>query len=326
MRSGALKRAAVLLTLPALFASSPSRLFHPGPPPGSGAAFVAVSTTSNGKGLYSPDGITWSNTTLPSISLAAVTWCKGAGLYIAVGSNGTLTTSPDGKAWTDRSGTLPNGVSTTWRGITANATTCVAVGTDGGGNGWVASSTDGITWTGSAPNAAWLDGRTVCWDGTNFIAAGTSGPTRVVTSPDGNTWSLSSTGFATATGNAIACTASLAVLTRGSTTIATSANHGSTWTARTVLPFAAWNGTYAVAVSGGTFCVVDSTTQSSTSTDGITWSTAGVKSNGSPVGFTSGLGLFVLGQASNIQTSPDGLTWTTRSTAAGSWTLAFKSG
>jgi hypothetical protein len=153
-----------------------------------GNKFVAVGTA--GSVIYSFDGIVW--TAVPGgvgtiQTLWSVTWSPALGLYVTVGGNGEIWTSPDGLAWTQQSvGVFNELESVTWSpalGI------FVAVGLADPLTfaETVVTSPDGITWTAqvSVPGFG-NDLLAVTWGKGMFVAVG---PTGVInTSPDGITW------------------------------------------------------------------------------------------------------------------------------------------
>jgi Big-like domain-containing protein len=166
----------------------------------------------------SDDGVTWTPSSAAPISgrtLNGVIWAGTQ--FVAVG-NGTILTSPDGVAWTDRTaGTgaalrsvawtgskllavgdvalaSPDGVQwrpaanggTSWTGITWTGSQFVEVGSTGA----IRTSPDGASWVSRATQPMPLDA--VTWTGTQLVAVGGPGPAGspgyVVTSPDGVTW------------------------------------------------------------------------------------------------------------------------------------------
>lgn len=70
----------------------------------------------------------------------SVTYFEAAGLFVAVGTGGTIQTSPDGATWTSRSAGI--GYVGTFQRVRAIGDHVFAVGTDGA----IQFSTDGITW------------------------------------------------------------------------------------------------------------------------------------------------------------------------------------
>jgi hypothetical protein len=219
----------------------------------------------------------------------------GAGLYVAVGSNGTVITSPDGLVWTSRRATdtaspglgavvyaagqfvavgsareiltSPDGI--TWMsrtdpltmgglaGIAYGAGRYVAVGYASSG---AAVSSDGITWTPVDPGAATL--YAITFAGGRFVAVGDQGT--ILTSTDGLSYVPRSSGTQQGL-DGIAFGASTYVAVGPNGTCLTSPD-GATWTPRT-LPSAvgaktvAFGGTSFVAVGNGIY----------TSPDGVNW-------------------------------------------------------
>jgi hypothetical protein len=97
-------------------------------------------------------------------------------LLVAVGTNGTIVTSPDAVDWSIQdSGTTANLTGITWTG-----TRFVAV-TD---NSLVLTSPDAITWS-SQDSGTSIALRDVAWSGTGFVAVGFNG---IISSPDGVNW------------------------------------------------------------------------------------------------------------------------------------------
>jgi len=105
----------------------------------SGFGTTFISGVTHGDGLYvavgssgtlttSPDGITWTTRTSGFGSTQIFGVTHGDGLYVAVGSSGVLTTSPDGITWTSRT----SGFGTTSiLGVTYGDGLYVAVGESG---------------------------------------------------------------------------------------------------------------------------------------------------------------------------------------------------
>jgi photosystem II stability/assembly factor-like uncharacterized protein len=107
-------------------------------------------------------------------------------LFVSVGGSLTVSTSPDGLAWTPRA--LPAGVDSLGA-VVGSGSKWVAVGR----NGSIASSSDGATWTNRSLNTgAFTTLNRVIWTGTQFVAAGESG--LLVTSPDGDNWTIRTVG------------------------------------------------------------------------------------------------------------------------------------
>src|SRR5258708_38277307 len=126
-----------------------------------------------------------SRTTGTTNALNGVAWSGTQ--FVAVGSGGTILTSPDGTTWTSRTldtstflGAFLQG--TFLQGVTWSGTQFVAVGS----GGTVLTSPDGITWTSHFSQGATNILYGVAWSGTQFVAVGSVGTIR--TSPYGITW------------------------------------------------------------------------------------------------------------------------------------------
>ena len=109
-----------------------------------------------------------------------------AGLYIAISSGASsaatsIATSPNGTTWTTRAATAAS----TWRKIVCSSTTCVMVSAAG----LVNYTTTATTWLSATPSAAnaWQD-VTYSPELKLFVAVASTGTDRVMTSPDGITW------------------------------------------------------------------------------------------------------------------------------------------
>lgn len=126
----------------------------------------------------SPDGLTWTERTLPSTA----NWIDvayGNGVFTAIAYNDSkAATSTDGITWAAR--TLP--ATLNWQAITYGNSTFVAIAT---GSSSAATSTDGITWTaGVLPtNTTWVD---IIFHNGYFVAVSTS--TACAISTNGIIW------------------------------------------------------------------------------------------------------------------------------------------
>lgn len=171
----------------------------------------------------------------------------------------------------------------------------------------------------SAANNNW---QSVAYGNNLFVAVANSGlGNRVMTSPDGITWTLLSLTPDDAWGG-IAYANNLFVATAGSAII--SSPDGITWTRVTVPPrswtgIAYGNNTWVTTAASGT-----TTEQVLTSSDAITWVVQQASAASVWRGLTYGNGLFVAvgsAPAGQVMTSPDGITWTARTSAAiNTWT------
>ena len=145
------------------------------------ASTTSISTTDN-------NGV-WTARTTPNRAFIAL--AESSDRIVCIANNGTGGTpgmiySTNGTLWIDAT----TRVDQNWNDLACDGTTFVAVG-----DGYVATTTDGITWT--ARTAAWTtDMLHVIWDAKNsqFLAngAGSAGE-YFMTSPDGITWSAGST-------------------------------------------------------------------------------------------------------------------------------------
>ncbi len=187
--------------------------------------FIAVGNA--GAVLTSADGVTWaSHASGTANELHGITHDNG--LFVAVGRNGTILTSTDGISWTSRS----SGTTSYLKSVTYGSGTFVAVGnlssnvltsTDGvtwasrdlpvpyslnfdaivyangtfvavGDAGYVATSSDGITWSVSS-TSTYLNLRAVTYANGTFVVVANNGV--ILTSSDAVTWASR----ASATGN-----------------------------------------------------------------------------------------------------------------------------
>lgn len=144
----------------------------------------------NNKLMTSPDGITWTSRTASVGNFwNSVCWSAELGLFVAVAVNGSgdrVMTSSDGITWTTRASAADyNWFSVCW---SAELSLFVAITQ---GYSVVMTSSDGINWTSrniSAPANNW---NSVCWSPELglFVSVANSGTgNRVMTSPDGTTW------------------------------------------------------------------------------------------------------------------------------------------
>ncbi len=150
----------------------------------------------NGTIITSPDGLNWNQ---PSSGTAAnlADVEYAAGQYVIAGWNGTLLTSPNGSTWTAQaSGTAAN-----LYDLAYGAGTWVAVGA----GGTILTSPNGVNW-GAAASGTTYDPYDIIYDGCQFVASG-AGST-ILTSPDGANWAPDASGstaglFGLAAGNGV---------------------------------------------------------------------------------------------------------------------------
>jgi hypothetical protein len=145
----------------------------------------------NGRIATSPDGETWT-IQFTGIEGSLNGITYGNGCFIAVGEDGVILSSADGVVWMLRT----SGNSNSLNSVTYGNGTFVAVGTQG----TVLTSTDGMAWTSRIPENYvwtydWLDG--VTYGNGTFVAVGGgvlngNMSSIILTSPDGVTWSSQS--------------------------------------------------------------------------------------------------------------------------------------
>jgi hypothetical protein len=199
-------------------------------------------------------------------------------------------------------GTMPalTGTNTYMRMAFGNGVFC-AVGKTAA---WIATSTDGLTWTqNNIASAAWSD---IVFGNGMFIATSITNTT-FYKSTDGVTWT---TGTFPTVVRTLSWTGTQFVALTGTAAVYTSPD-GLTWTTRTGSAALVWaysannGGNTIIATSGGSAAIGRSTD------GGVTWGTAVVgAASWGPVGY--GNGMFLL-QASNgwSARSADGITWAT---------------
>ena len=273
--------------------------------------FVCVASTYAGSNvspvLISSNGITWTGTNgpVPVGEWRAVTYGEvgGSGLFVAVASS-QIMTSPDGANWTVRS------IAGFERSVTYGNGMFVAVG-----NGaW--ASPDGISWSYGKSNLTSVTYGMVQGSGL-FVAVANEGRDRVMTSPDGITWTARSapigTWSAVTYGEVGGSGLFVAVARSGTNRIMTSPD-GITWTAQSS-PNMGWE---SVTYGNGIFVVIN-TSYIVTSHDGTNWWTMQVAPGNddwwTAVTYAEDKGLFIAvarNGDNRVMTSPDGVTWTTQ--------------
>lgn len=285
-------------------------------PAWNGTVFCAVASGS-AVAITSPDGVTWTERTLPVSTLwNSVEW--DGSVFIAQGGYG-LATSPDGITWTNIAKTVGGNVDL-WSAVAQNGSIYCAVPQSAsvtadkcitrafGSNAWTIRSLSSTgNWSG------------VAWNGTVFCAI-KKGSTNCATSSDGITWT-NRTMPASRAWSAIAWNGTVFCAVAGDSsftyaTCATSAD-GITWTDRTMPSTIGWQ---VIIWNGTVFCAAGyNSNVCATSADGITWTGGtfpaarcfyGMAWNGTV--FSAVFTTAADGATADSYSSTDGLSWTLR--------------
>lgn len=152
-----------------------------------------------------------------------------------------------------------------------------------------------------------------------FVAVASTGTNRVMTSPDGQTWTHRSVPDGAWRGVTYGGGQFVAVGSAGTFRVMTSPD-GITWTGQSAAQANAWRD---VEYGNGRFVAVsnDGSDRVMTSTDGATWASRSAPANGW-YSLVYGNGLFAavaINGNHRVMTSPDGITWTGRPAAPGDW-------
>lgn len=153
-------------------------------------AFVAVSKPNSNMALYSTDGMTWQQTTMPSSkSWSSVTYGNGKFVAVAEGNSSVAAYSTDGITWIQTN--MPT--SAYWMSVTYGNGKFVAVTYGSDGSTVSAYSEDGITWT-QATLPILQSWHSVTYGNGKFVAVGTisAGSNYVAYSSDGINWAEAS--------------------------------------------------------------------------------------------------------------------------------------
>ena len=125
----------------------------------------------NGAILTSPDGVNWTAWTSGTSSELKGV-AHGNSLFVAVGKSGTILTSPDGVSWNQQT----SETSSELKGVAYGNSLFVAVGDDG----TILTSPDGVSWTArTSGTSSELKG--VAYGNSLFVAVGKDGT--ILTSP-----------------------------------------------------------------------------------------------------------------------------------------------
>lgn len=172
-------------------------------------------------------------------------------------------------------------------------------------------SGSGFTWTASTSPTTNGIGK-IIWAGTQFVALARI--YRVITSPDGITWTNRTSSGAGVGWNALAWDGAVN-FTAASAIIKTSTDNGISWSTVTY-PL---GGAYILDIiwANGQFVGVGDSSSVATSPDGVTWTVRNSGGNGlNSVAYNGSNLLVAVGLAGRIITSSDGMAWTGRTGAS----------
>jgi hypothetical protein len=180
---------------------------------------VAVSVDGVNRVMTSTDSTSWTNRTAAAANQwVSVAWAPSLGLFAAVAADApsgsdAVMTSPDGVTWTSRTLAFNNWATIAWaedigRFVALNANEADSM---------AAYSSDGISWsTVAIPAGAWIG---LVWSSELglFVACSeqSSVPARIITSPDGITWSTDFTDDIDTDGASIAWSPELGIFVVG---------------------------------------------------------------------------------------------------------------
>jgi hypothetical protein len=270
-----------------------------------------------GKAIADANGTNWVQQSAPANQWNDVTYGE---VFVAVGENATngILTSPDGITWTAKNSPI-----SPLRGITYGNGKYVIVG----GTGKALVSSDAINWTEvNLPAARW---KSVTFGNDLFVAVSSCslnvcGQTaRIVTSPDGITWTIRSETVALAGGTeSVRPFTEVKFMDRvqkfiGLTSLSQvwNSDDGINWSASTVPTGQQWFGS---AWGNEKFVIAPWSGVPAISDDGITFTTSAAPAiiNMRDVEFGNGLFVFIGGFGGlSVVTTSDLTTWTSRSTA-----------
>lgn len=207
--------------------------------------FVAISYAGRTNSIMtSPDGVNWTSRTSPTYIFQSIAY--GNGIFVIVSAIGSrrIITSTDGITWNNITSTTPDSIA--WRSVTYGNGRFVAVGDSGN----YMYSTDSSTWTtGVLTSNNWY---AITYGNGLFVATSITGTgNRVMTSPDGITWtsrtSAANNNWMNITyGNGIF----VACANNGSGNRVMISQDGISWTCRNVLDYNYLAATYGVVSSG----------------------------------------------------------------------------
>lgn len=248
-----------------------------------------------------------SNVIASSIGFRGVCYSKDKNLFVAVGTNATIYTSPDGINWTQRISNT--GIYQLDWVIYSEEKELFVVDSY---FGTILTSPDGITWTERSTglpqaNTSNLWGMMYSNKLNLFVTVGFSGT--ILTSPDGVNWTSQNISTSTLRSICYSEKLDLFVIVGNGGTILTSSDLQN-WTERSSgISSVIWN----IQFIKNKFIAVGYGGVILTSSDGITWTqiTSGISNNLYSIDYIESLNLFLItGNSGTILTSSDGITWT----------------
>lgn len=272
-----------------------------------------------------PDGWHWRNPLPQGNDLYGITY--GNGIFVAVGSSGTVITSPDATAWTQREADI---IKTTLYDVHHGNDLFVAVGGDErekDNSGVITTSPDGINWTARA-SQTFGTLRAVTYGNGLYVAVGNNGT--VVTSSDGVSW-MQRTAVTSQSLNGVAYGNGLFVAVGGGAghkeTVVLTSTDGVTWMPPNP---GVDDGLFGITFANGRFVAVGNNRIVLISTDGTNWAQGRIESPPGAVTFFAvqyANGLHVAVGSGLVATSTDGGIWNvTRSDIAEIHDVAYGNG
>jgi len=149
--------------------------------------FVAVANSGSRRIMYTSNPAAgWTEPAVTNKAWNSVCYNAFYGLFMIVGTETDVYTSPNGSSWTNRAGVLP---AASWLGVAANtAGRTVAVSTDATKAAYY-SDNAGVSWiNGNAPGGPDWNAIAVNQDDI-FVAVANNGTNRILVSTDATSWS-----------------------------------------------------------------------------------------------------------------------------------------
>lgn len=255
-----------------------------------------------------------------TINANSVCWSPELGIFVSVGSQGTLTraaTSSDGFTWTPR--TTPE--SNTFNSVCWSSALGIFCAVASTGTNRVMTSSDGINWNARAA-ASGTSWRSVAWSaelGLFVAVAATTGATMYST--NGITWTSGTGTSGTYQLFAVTWSSELGIFVATGPGVTATSSNGTSWTETAVASLTAvtnmglcWSPDLGLFVA-----VTDSSGVFATSTNGTTWTVRTSPASANQwvsVAWSAELGIFcasaITGTGTRLATSTDGITWTLR--------------